>query len=105
MRPEEINRNVNLAFKRFFRYGTLFHFAKCKKHLEKRLEWFRVADPEEVSVIPPSYPDGDVRAHLEYISDRWNSVARIKFLLKVIETEDALDEMVRINQELGLYDE
>jgi len=35
MRPEEINRNVNLAFKRFFRYGTLFHFAKCKRHLEK----------------------------------------------------------------------
>jgi hypothetical protein len=105
MRPEEINRNVNLAFKRFFRRGNLFHFAKCKKHLEKRLEWFRVTDPEEVDALPPAYPDGDVRAHLEYISDRWNSVARIKFLLKVIETEDALDEMVRINQELGLYDE
>ena len=105
MRPEEINRNVNLAFKRFFRYGNLFHFAKCKRHLEKRLEWFRATDPEEVDVLSPAYPDGDVRAHLEYISDRWNSVPRIKFLLKVIETQEALDEMARINQELGLYDE
>lgn len=86
MRPEEINRNVNLAFKRFFRDGNLFHFAKCKKHLEKRLEWFYATDPEEVNVLPPSYP-GDVRGHLEYISDRWSSVARIKFLLKVINDE------------------
>jgi hypothetical protein len=85
MRPEEISRSINLAFKRFRRHGGLHHFAKCKKHLEKRLEWFRATDPEEVDALPPAYPDGDVRAHLEYISDRWNCVSRIKFLLRVVE--------------------
>jgi hypothetical protein len=85
MRPQEINRNINLAFKRFSRRGNPFHFVKCKKHLEKRLEWFRATDPEEVDAIPPFIPDGDVTPHLEYISDRWNCVSRIKFLLKVAE--------------------
>ncbi len=59
MRPQEINRNINLAFKRFSRRGNPFHFAFI--------------------------PDGDVTPHLEYISDRWNCVSRIKFLLKVAE--------------------
>ena len=53
MRPEEINRNINLAFKRFSRRGNPFHFVKCKKHLEKRLEWFRATDPEEVLAKTP----------------------------------------------------
>jgi len=85
MRPEEINRNINLAFKRFQRHRDLYHFVKCKKHLEKRLEWFRATDREEVDAIPPFIPDGDVTPHLEYISDRWNCVSRIKFLLRVVE--------------------
>ena len=48
MRPQEVNRNINLAFKRFMRRGNRYHFQKCKKHLETRLEWVRKTDAEEV---------------------------------------------------------
>ena len=96
MRPQEINRNVSLAFKRFRRQDTLIHFQKCKKHLEKRLEWFRKIYPEL------HYEDGlrlneegayylnmleemdAVKSRMEYISDRWNCPGRIKFMLEVI---------------------
>lgn len=88
MRPQEINRNISLAFKRFLRQGNLNHFQKCKKHLEKRLEWHRKTDPE-LTEADAYYLDiiedmDDVKAQLRYISDRWNCPGRIKFMLEVI---------------------
>jgi hypothetical protein len=89
MRPQVINRNINLAFKRFFRRDNLIHFQKCKKHLEKRLEWFRKTDPELTEKANAYYLDiiedmDVVKSSLEYISDRWNCAGRIKFMLEVI---------------------
>lgn len=88
MRPQEINRNISLAFKRFLRQGNLIHFQKCKNHLEKRLEWFRKTDPE-LTESGAYYLDiiedmDDVKAQFRYISDRWNCSGRIKFMLEVI---------------------
>ena len=88
MRPQEINRNINLAFKRFARNDYLSHFQKCKKHLLKRLEWFRKTDPE-LTESGAYYLDiiedmDDVKAQLQCISDRWNCSGRIKFMLEVI---------------------
>lgn len=90
MRPEEVNRNINLAFKRFSRDGSLNHFQKCKKHLEARLEWFRETDPEGVDNLEPYYADYDrdkINSLIYYISDRWNCVGRIIFLLELIKRE------------------
>jgi hypothetical protein len=91
MRPQEINRNIDLAFKRFARDGNLIHFQKCKKHLLKRLEWFRKNEPELDCGFPnymycfeDEYNEEDIKHHLSYISDRWNCPGRIKFMLKVI---------------------
>ena len=88
MRPQEINRNVSLAFKRFRRQDTLIHFQKCKKHLEKRLEWFRKIYPElheEGAYYLNMLEEMDaVKSRMEYISDRWNCPGRIKFMLEVI---------------------
>lgn len=89
MRPQVINRNINLAFKRFFRQGNLIHFQKCKRHLEKRLEWYWKTDPQEVEEQKAYYLDliedpNKVKRQMEYISDRWNCVGRIKFMLEVI---------------------
>ena len=91
MRPQEINRNVSLAFKRFHRQGNLIHFQKCKKHLLKRLEWFRKNEPElECGVtnymycFEDEYNEEDIKHHLSYISDRWNCPGRVKFMLEVI---------------------
>jgi hypothetical protein len=88
MRPQEIDRNINLAFKRFMRDGKLNHFQKCKKHLEKRLEWFRKIYPElheEGAYYLNMLEDmGAVKSRMEYISDRWNCPGRIKFMLEVI---------------------
>ena len=81
MRPEEISRNINLAFKRFSRRGNLHHFAKCKRHLQKRLAWFEARG----DVVSEIYQEGDVVGHIEYISDRWNCADRVRFLLRVIE--------------------
>jgi hypothetical protein len=88
MRPQEIRRNIKLAFKRFMRDGRLIHFHKCKKHLEKRLEWYRKTDPE-LTESGAYYLDiiedmDGVKAQLRYISDRWNCPGRIKFMLEVI---------------------
>jgi hypothetical protein len=88
MRPQEINRNVSLAFKRFRRQGNLIHFQKCEKHLLKRLEWFRKTDPE-LTESDAYYLDiiedmDSVKAQLRYISDRWNCPGRVKFMLEVI---------------------
>jgi uncharacterized protein YdhG (YjbR/CyaY superfamily) len=88
MRSQEINRNVSLAFKRFRRRGNLIHFQKCKKHLEKRLEWFRKTDPE-LTEADAYYLDiiedmDSVKAQFRYISDRWNCPGRVKFMLEVI---------------------
>jgi hypothetical protein len=100
MRPQEINRNINLAFKRFARDDYLSHFQKCKKHLEKRLEWFRKTDPElheegayyvenienmdDIYVKHLVYLLIKSKAQFRYISDRWNCPGRIKFMLEVI---------------------
>jgi hypothetical protein len=88
MRPQEINRNVNLAFKRFARDNYLSHFQKCKKHLEKRLEWFRKIYPElheEGAYYLNMLEEMDaVKSRMVYISDRWNCPGRIKFMLEVI---------------------
>lgn len=87
MRPQEVNRNINLAFKRFNRDNSLNHFEKCKRHLETRLEWFRDTDPEDVDNLEPYYADYDrdkINSLIYYISDRWNCVGRIKFLLELI---------------------
>jgi len=88
MRPQEINRNIDLAFKRVARDGNLSHLQKCKKHLENRLEWFRKSDPE-LTESDAYYLDiiedmDSVKAQLRYISDRWNCPGRIKFMLEVI---------------------
>lgn len=88
MRPQEIDRNINLAFKRFMRDGKLNHFQKCKKHMLKRLEWFRKTDPE-LTEANAYYLDiiekpNVVMGRMEYISDRWNCPGRIKFMLEVI---------------------
>ena len=88
MRPQEINRNINLAFKRFARDDYLSHFQKCKKHLEKRLVWFRKTDPEldeEGAYYVENIENmDDIKAQFRYISDRWNCPGRIKFMLEVI---------------------
>jgi hypothetical protein len=88
MRPQEINRNISLAFKRFLRQGNLSHFQKCKNHLEKRLEWFRKTDlelTESGAYYLDIIEDMDgVKAQFRYISDRWNCFGRIKFMLEVI---------------------
>ena len=81
MRPEEINRNINLAFKRFKRHRDLYHFEKCKRHLKKRLEWFE----SRGEVASEIYQEGDAVGHVEYISDRWNCADRVRFLLRVVE--------------------
>jgi hypothetical protein len=94
MRPQEINRNINLAFKRFARDDYLSHFQKCKKHMLKRLEWFRKTDPEltesgKTYKTYAYYVDNienmdDVKSQFRYNSDRWNCPGRIKFMLEVI---------------------
>jgi hypothetical protein len=88
MRPQEINRNINLAFKRFARDNYLSHFQKCKKHLEKRLEWFRKTDPELIEAdayyLDIIEEQNAVMGRMEYISDRWNCPGRINFMLEVI---------------------
>jgi septation ring formation regulator EzrA len=88
MRPQEINRNVSLAFKRFTLDNNLSHFQKCKNHLEKRLERFRKTYPElheEGAYYLNMLEDMDaVKSKMEYISDRWNCPGRIKFMLEVI---------------------
>ena len=91
MRPQEINRNIDLAFKRFARDGNLIHFQKCKNHLEKRLEWFRKTEPEldfdftnYLYCFEDEYGEEDIKHHLRYISDRWNCPGRINFMLEVI---------------------
>lgn len=87
MRPQEVNRNINLAFKRFNRDNSLNHFQKCKKHLEARLEWFCETDPKDVDNLEPYYADYDrdkINSLIYYISDRWNCPGRIKFMLEVI---------------------
>jgi hypothetical protein len=91
MRRQEIDRNINLAFKRFARRNNLIHFSQCKKHLEERLKWFNKVTPELAQSIEPYYanlmdePDR-IKNQVFYISDRWNCVGRIKFLLRVIES-------------------
>jgi len=98
MRPQEINRNINLAFKRFARDGNLIHFQKCKKHLLKSLEWFRKTDPELTEsgsgkTFYKTYAyyvdnietmDDIVKTQFRYMSDRWNRPGSIKFMLEVI---------------------
>ena len=88
MRPQEIDRNISLAFKRFLRDGNLIHLQKCKKHLEKRLEWFRKIYPdlhEEGAYYLDIIEDMDrVKGQFRYIYDRWNCPGRIKFMLEVI---------------------
>ena len=88
MRPQEIKRSINLAFKRFMRDGRLIHFHKCKKHLEKRLEWYRKTDPEltaeEAYYLDCIEKQNAVMGRMEYISDRWNCPGRIKFILEVL---------------------
>lgn len=85
MRPQEINRNINLAFKRFERDGRLIHFHKCKKHLENRLEVFRKNEIiEETYYLDILEEQNAVIGRMEYISDRWNSPGRIKFILEVL---------------------
>jgi hypothetical protein len=88
MRPQEINRNINLAFKRFARNDYLSHFQKCKKHMIKRLEWYRKTDLE-LTEPGAYYVDNienmdDIKSQFRYISDRWNCSGRIKFMLEVI---------------------
>ncbi len=90
MRRQEINRNINLAFKRFARRNNLMHFCNCKVHLEKRLKWFGEVTPELTKTIEPYYTDlmdnpDRIKNQVFYISDRWNCIGRIKFLLFVIE--------------------
>ena len=88
MRPQEIRRNIKLAFKRFMRDGRLIHFHKCKNHLEKRLEVFRKTYPElneeEAYYLDILEEQNAVMGRMEYISDRWNCPGRIKFMLEVI---------------------
>ena len=88
MRPQEINRSINLAFKRFLRDKRLIHFHKCKKQLIRRLEWYRKTDPEltaEEAYYLDCIPNRNVvMGRLEYISDRWNCPGRIKFILEVL---------------------
>jgi hypothetical protein len=80
MRPQEIRRNISLAFKRYARNKDLSHFTKCKKHLElsltENVEAMYIKDIDDLQKI---------KSHVEYISDRWNCAGRIKFLLEVIE--------------------
>ena len=91
MRPQEINRNINLAFKRFERDGRLIHFHKCKKHLENRLEVFRkneiIEETYYLDILEEQFVmfrANAVMGRMEYISDRWNSPGRIKFILEVL---------------------
>jgi hypothetical protein len=88
MRPQEINRNINVAFKRFACDNNLSHFQKCKNHLEKRLEWFRKTDPEQTAeeayYLDCIEKPNVVMGRMEYISDRWNCPGRIKFMLEVL---------------------
>ena len=92
MRRQEIDRNIKLAFKRFKRRNNLIHFKQCKKHLEERLRWFSKITPEVTKTTEPYYADlmnepDRIKLQMFYISDRWNCVGRIKFLLQVIESE------------------
>ena len=89
MRQKEIIRNIKLAFKRFSRRENLIHFDKCKTHLEARLKWFSEVTPEVTKTTEPYYADlmddpNRIKLQVFYISDRWNCVGRIKFLLEVI---------------------
>ena len=90
MRPQEINRNINLAFKRFERDNRLIHFHKCKKHMEKRLEYFRKTDSEldhdayYMYCFKDEYGEEEIMHQMRYISDRWNCSGRIKFILEVL---------------------
>ena len=97
MRPQEINRNINLAFKRFSRDGRLIHFYKCEKHLEKRLEWYRKTDPEltaeEAYYLDCIEKRNAVMGRMEYISCLTDGTAPValslflKYLNRDIEYE------------------
>ena len=106
MRPQEIKRSINLAFKKFMSTTGIYPgihvmyilnenpFLRCKRHLEKRLQWHIKQDATKINCrkklvaqyIPMISADDQtkIRNYMEYISDRWDCPYRIMIILEFI---------------------
>lgn len=106
MRPQEIKRSINLAFKKFMSTAGIYPgihviyilnenpFLRCKRHLEKRLQWHIKQDSHSFAIgkklvaqyIPMISADDQtkIRNYMEYISDRWDCAHRIMIILEFI---------------------